>query len=131
MFFEFFYMNIINHYKHVDHEDEIFLIHSFFNHVDEEEKMISTVIKTNLEYLMVSGILDIINMQKDQFYKIVLPNKKSENYTMEIVASSAWTLLSRWIKNGKEETAQELVQIYLSTFKSVYIALFGDKSDLI
>jgi AcrR family transcriptional regulator len=131
MFFELFYINTINHYKHVDHEDEIFLIQSFFNHVDEEEKMITTVIKTNLEYLMVSGILDVINMQRDQFYKIVQPNKKTENYTMEIVASSAWTLLSRWIKNGKEETAQELVQIYLSTFKSVYIALFGDKSDLV
>ena len=80
---------------------------------------------------MVQGILDIINMQRDKFYKIVNSNQKSEKYTMEIVASSAWTLLSRWIKNGKEETASELVDIYLSTFKSVYIALFGDKTDLV
>ncbi|KFZ27501.1 MAG: Bacterial regulatory protein, tetR family [Candidatus Izimaplasma bacterium HR2] len=130
MFFEFFYVDIVNRYKQLDHEDEIFLIQNFFNSVDEEEKLISTVIKTNLEYLMVQGILDIINMQRDKFYKIVKPNEKSEKYTMEIVASSAWTLLSRWIKTGKEETASELVNIYLVTFKSVYIALFGDKSDL-
>ncbi len=130
MFFEFFYVDIVNRYKQLDHDEEIFLIQNFFNTVDEEEKLISTVIKTNLEYLMVQGILDIINMQRDKFYKIVKPNEKSEKYTMEIVASSAWTLLSRWIKNGKEETASELVDIYLATFKSVYIALFGDKSDL-
>ena len=131
MFFEFFYVDIVNRYKQLDHEDEIFLIQNFFNTVDEEEKLIETVIKTNLEYLMVQGILDIINMQRDKFYKIVKPNDKSEKYIMEIVASSAWTLLSRWIKTGKEETASELVDIYLITFKSVYIALFGDKSDLV
>ena len=131
MFFEFFYVDIVNRYKQLDHEDEIFLIQNFFNTVDEEDKLIATVIKTNLEYLMVQGILDIINMQRDKFYKIVKPNDKSEKYIMEIVASSAWTLLSRWIKTGKEETASELVNIYLITFKSVYIALFGDKSDLV
>ena len=131
MFFEFFYVDIVNRYKQLDHEDEIFLIQNFFNTVDEEDKLIATVIKTNLEYLMVQGILDIINMQRDKFYKIVKPNDKSEKYIMEIVASSAWTLLSRWIKTGKEETASELVDIYLITFKSVYIALFGDKSDLV
>lgn len=131
MFFELFYIDLVNHYKQVDQENEIFLIQSFFNNIHEEEKLISTVIKTNLEYLMVNGILDIINMQRDKFYKIVKPNEKSEKYTIEIVASSAWTLLSRWIKNGKEETASELVNIYISSFRSVYIALFGDKSDLV
>ena len=49
---------------------------------------------------------------------------------MDIVASSAWTLVSKWIKTGKKEKASELVEIYLNTFKSVYIALFGDKSEL-
>ena len=131
MFFEFFYADIVNHYKHVDHNDETILIKRFFNSIDEEEKLTSTVIKTNLEYLMEKGILQIINMQKDQFYKLVKPNKNIDKYTMEIVASSAWTLLSRWIKTGKQETPLELVDIYLSTFKSVYIALFGDKSDLV
>ncbi len=131
MFFEYFYLDIVNYYKHIDHNDETILISRFFNSIDEEEKLTSTVIKTNLEYLMEQGILQIINMQKDQFYKLVKPNKNIDKYTMEIVASSAWTLLSRWIKTGKQESALELVDIYLTTFKSVYIALFGDKSDLV
>jgi predicted DNA-binding transcriptional regulator AlpA len=131
MFFEYFYLDIVNYYKHIDHNDETVLISRFFNSIDEEEKLTTTVIKTNLEYLMEQGILQIINMQKDQFYKLVKPNKNIDKYTMEIVASSAWTLLSRWIKTGKQESALELVDIYLTTFKSVYIALFGDKSDLV
>ncbi len=130
MFFELFYSDIYNYYKHTDHYDETYLITSFFDSVDEHEKLINTVIKTNLEYLMEQGILQIINMQKDQFYKLVKSNKNTDEYTMGIVASSAWTLLSRWIKTGKKETPLELVEIYLATFKSVYIALFGDKSDL-
>lgn len=129
--FELLYMDISNYYKHADHTDERYLIQSFFKLVHEKEKVITTVIKSNLEYLMVEGILNIINMQKDKFYKIINADVKTEKYTMEIVASSAWTLLSRWIKNGKEESAEELVEIYLSTFKSVYIALFGDKTDLV
>ena len=130
MFFEFFYLDIISYYKHTDHNDETFLISSFFNSVDEQEKLISTVINTNLEYLMEQGILQIINMQKDKFYKLVKSNSSIDKYTMDIVASSAWTLLSKWIKTGKKETPSELVDIYLSTFKGVYIALFGDKADL-
>jgi len=129
-FFEQFYMNISYHYKNTDQGDARFLIQSYFNLVHEEEKVISTIIKCNLEYLMVEGILKIINTQREQFYKLIKPNEQTEKYTMEIVASSAWTLLSRWIKNGKKETAEELVEIYLSTFKSVYIALFGDLVDL-
>lgn len=131
MFFENFYLDITNYNKHIDHNDETVLISRFFRSVDEEEKLTSTVIKTNLEYLMEQGILQIINMQKDQFYKLVKSYKNIDKYTMEIVASSAWTLLSRWIKTGKQESALELVDIYISTFKSVYIALFGDKSDLV
>lgn len=131
MFFESFYIDIIDQFLKIDPEDEVFLIQGFFNKVDSEEKLMSTVIKTNLEYLMIQGILEIINMQRDQFYKLVKSNVKTEEYTMDIVASSAWTLLSRWHKTNKEETPQELVKIYLQTFKSVYIALFGDKADLV
>ena len=130
-FFESFYLDVYNHYKVTDHTDETFLINSFFTRVDEEEKLLTTVIKSNLEYLMEQGILHVINLQKELFYKLVKPNKFIDKYTMEIVASSAWTLLSRWIKTGKQEAASELVEIYFATFKSVYIALFGDKSDLI
>ncbi len=130
MFFESFFQETFNSYKAIDHLDETYLINSFFISIDEHEKLISTVIKTNLEYLMETGILQIINTQKEKFYKLVTANENIDKYTMEIVASSAWTLVSKWIKTGKKEKASELVEIYLNTFKSVYIALFGDKSEL-
>jgi len=130
MFFESFYNDISEYYLKNDNEDELFLIQSFFRKIDENEKLIDTVIKTKLEYLMVSGILEIINYRRDKFYSIVKTKKKAEAYTMDIISSSAWTLLSRWHKSGKEESSQELTKIYLSAFRSVYIALFGDKSDL-
>ena len=79
---------------------------------------------------MVAGILELINLRREQFYQIVKINKKAESYTMEIVASSAWTLLAKWHRSGKEETSQELSNIYSSAFKSVFIALFGDKKEL-
>jgi AcrR family transcriptional regulator len=130
MFFETFFLETYNRYKKIDHLDETYLINSFFNSIGEHEKLISTVIKTNLEYLMENGILAIINMQKDRFYNLVKQNEGTDKYTIEIVASSAWTLVSKWIKTGKKENVPELVEIYLNTFKSVYIALFGDKSEL-
>ena len=64
-----------------------------------------------------------INIMMENIVKI---NKKAESYTMEIVASSAWTLLSKWHRSGKEESPNELSKIYSSAFRSVYIALFGD-----
>lgn len=130
MFFQEFYVDTFEQYKKIDHLDETYLINRFFISIDEEDKLLSTVIRTNLEYMMEKGILGIINMQKDRFYSLIAPNKDSDKYTMEIVASSAWTLASKWIKTGKKEKVSELVEIYLNTFKSVYIALFGDKSDL-
>jgi len=130
MFFESFHKDIYDYYKKNEIDDEIFLIQSFFKKIDEEGKLIDTVIKSKLEYLMVSGILEIINHRRDQFYSIVKINKKAEDYTMDIVASSVWTLLSRWHRSGKEESPRELANIYSSAFRSVYIALFGDKSDL-
>lgn len=108
--------------------DEIYLIQSFFKKIDEEEKVIDTVIKTNLEYTMVEGIVELIEFYKDRFYQLLKTNKKTEDYIIDIMASSTWTLLSRWHRSGKEETASQLVKIYLSAFRSVYIALFEDRS---
>ncbi len=130
MFFEDFYVSVFEHFLLQPEEDEQFLIQSFFKRIDEEEKLVDTVIKTNLEYLMVSGILELINLRREQFYSIVKINKKAESYTMEIVASSAWTLLSKWHRSGKEESPQELSNIYSSAFRSVFIALYGDKEEL-
>lgn len=130
VFFENFYNDIIESFQQANPEDEFFLISSFFKRIDEEEKFVETVIKSKLEYLMVEGILKLINLHKDLFYSIVAINKKAEDYTMEIVASSAWTLLSKWHRSGKEESPQELSRIYSSAFKSVYIVLYGDKREL-
>ena len=130
MFFNDFFASIIERLKAVEQESELLLIQRFFKRIDEEEKLVDTVINTKLEYLMVEGILNLINLRREQFYSIVKTNKKAENYTMEIVASSAWTLLSRWHRSGKEESSSELSNIYSSAFKSVFIALFGDKEEL-
>ena len=125
-----FHQNMIRYYQLNHPDDETIVISEFFKRIDEEEKLIDTVIKSNLEYLMVDGILEIINYYKHRFYELVKTNKKTEEYTMDIVASSAWTLLSRWHKTGKEETSSRLAKIYLGAFRSVYIALFDDKSKL-
>jgi len=111
-------------------EDETVLIAEFFKRIDEEEKLIDTVIKSNLEYLMIEGILNIINYYKERFYELVKTNKKTEEYTMDMVSSSCWTLLSRWHKSGKEESASRLAKIYLGAFRSVYMALFEDRKKI-
>ena len=130
MFFSDFISFISEYYKQTQPDNEQFLVQSFFKRIDEEEKLVDVVIKTKLEYLMVEGILALINIRRKQFYSIVKTNNKTESYTMEIVASSAWTLLSKWHRSGKEETPSELANIYSSAFKSVYIALFLDKEEL-
>lgn len=130
MFFEDFFLGIFEYFSVNQQQDEQFLIQSFFKRIDEEDKLVDTVIKTKLEYLMVDGILQLINLRREQFYQLVKIDKKAESYTMEIVASSAWTLLSRWHQSGKEESSQELSKMYAKAFKSVYIALYGDKADL-
>ncbi len=129
-FFNEVFISLYERIKDFNQKDELFLIQSFFKRVDEEEKLIDTVIKTKLEYLMVSGILELINLRREQFYSIVTVNKNTETYTMEIVASSAWTLLSKWHRSGKEESSGELANIYSQAFNSIYIALFGDKTEL-
>ncbi|MCK5761696.1 MAG: TetR/AcrR family transcriptional regulator [Candidatus Izimaplasma sp.] len=129
-FFESFFVSIFELAEYEKSDDEMVLIHKFFKRVDEEEKLMDTVIQTKLEYLMVSGILELISIRRSQLYQIVTTNEIVEKYTVEIVASSAWTLLSRWHRSGKIESPSELSQIYSSAFNSVYIALFGDKSEL-
>ena len=128
--FASFYNDMLSYYVVNELSDEQYLIASFFKKIDEEEKIIDTVINSNLEYLMIEGINDIINHYRVHFYALVKTNKKTEEYIVDIVASSAWTLLSRWHKSGKNESASDLVKIYLSAFRSVYIALFQDRSML-
>jgi len=130
VFFESVYLSLQEHTLVTDEEDELFFIQSFFEHVDESGKLLDTVIKTNLEYLMTTGILELIKIRKDQFYSLMDIDKTAELYTLEIAASSAWILLSRWHKGGKKETSSELAKIYSSAFKSIYIALYRDKSEL-
>jgi len=130
MFFQEFYRDLLDFYRKVGTVDEQYLIQLFFKRIDEQEKVIDTVIQTNLEYTMVDGILEIIKYHKDRFYELIKTNKKTEDYTMDIVASSTWTLLSRWHKSGKEETPPQLAKIYLSAFRSIYIALFEDRGQL-
>jgi AcrR family transcriptional regulator len=130
MFFDSFYSDVLEYFLYNEPEDEFFLIQSFFKRIDEEEKLVDTVIKSNLEYLMIDGIHQIITAHSELFYSLVKSSPKVEEYTMAIVASSAWTTLSRWHKSGKEETPQELSKIYLGAFRSVYIALFEDKDKL-
>ncbi len=129
--FNDFYNRLIIRYEGQNNLNEQVLIKIFFEMVDQSEEVIDAVIKSNLEYSMVDGILEIIKYHRDRFYELVKTDKKSEDYTMEIVSSSVWTLLSRWHKTGKEEPSSELAQIYMSTFKSVYIALFEDRNKLI
>ena len=123
-FFEDFITTILSLFLTEIQENEQFLIQKFFKRIDEEEKLVDAVIKTKLEYLMVEGILDIINLRREQFYSIIEINEKSESYTIDICASSAWTVLSRWHRSGKEETSAELANIYAQAFRSVYIALY-------
>ena len=128
--FSNFNMHMLDYYKTNQPDDERVVISEFFKRVDQEEKLIDTVIKANLEYVMIEGILELINYYKDSFYSLVKTNKKTQEYIMDMVASSAWTLLSRWHKTGKEESPGRLAKIYLGAFRSVYIALFDDKSKL-
>ncbi len=129
-FFESFYLSLQEHTLTNGGEDELYLIRSFFEYVDNAEKLMDVVIKAKLEYLMVAGISELINIRKEEFYSLVKINKNAEVYTLEMVASSAWILLSRWHKGGKQETSSELTTIFSSAFKSIYIALYRDKSEL-
>lgn len=122
-----FHTDMLEMYKVHQPDDETMLIAEFFKRFDREEKLVDVVIKSNMEYLMMEGILSIMNYYKDHFYELVTSNQKTDEYTMDIVASSCWTLLSRWHKSGKEESATDLVKIYLGAIKSVYTALFEDR----
>ncbi|AIO18730.1 Bacterial regulatory protein, tetR family [Candidatus Izimaplasma bacterium HR1] len=126
--FNDFHKTMLQFYAINQPHDETHLIGEFFKRIDEEEKLVDTVVKSNLEYLMIEGIQNIISYYNDRFYELVKTNKKTEEYTMDIVSSSCWTLLSRWHKTGKEETPTRLAKIYLGAFRSVYIALFEDRN---
>ncbi len=128
--FSDFYIDMIDYYKQNIPEDELFLIQSFFKKIDEEEELVNLVIISNLEFSMIEGIHQIITTHNKMFYPIVKTSKPTENYTMDIVASSAWTMLSRWHKEGKRETPSQLAKIYMSAFKNIYLALFDDKSKI-
>jgi len=128
MFFNTFYDELITDFSSSLERDEVMLVQEFFRRIDIEEELVDTVIKCNLEYLMVEGILKMINIFNELFYQIVKTSKVSESYTMDIVASSAWTLLSRWHKTGKKETPGKLSKIYISAFKNIYLALYEDKT---
>jgi len=130
-FFENFYLSLQEHTMTSGEDDEFYFIQSFFEYVDNAEKLMDTVIKAKLEYLMVSGILELIEIRREQFYSLVKINEKAELYTLEMAASSAWILLSRWHKGGKEETSTELAKIFSYAYKSIYIALYRDKSELV
>lgn len=125
--FHDFHKMMLQFYAINQPDDETLLIGEFFKRIDEEEKLIDTVIKSNLEYVMIDGILEIMYYYKERFYELVKSNKRTEDYIMDMVASSCWTLLSRWHKSGKEESASRLAKIYLGAFRSIYIALFEDR----
>ncbi len=122
-----FHQDMLIYYKKNEPIDEIVLIQAFFEKVYQEEKVIDSVIKSNLEYLMVDSILQIIIFFKDTFYSFVKANKRIGEFTMEMAASSAWILLSRWHKAGRIETTSELSRIYLSAFETIYRALFEER----
>lgn len=129
-FFGDFYSDILNYFISHNIEDETILIQSFFKRINEETQLVNTVIKTNLEYLMIEGIGKTITAHSELFYSLVTTEGRTLEYITDIVASSVWTLLSRWHKSGRVETPSQLLKIYLGAFKSVYIALFDDKDKL-
>jgi len=130
MFFEGFDEDIKRFFKNSFEEDEIFLINHFFQKVGEESHLINLVMNANLEGVMIDGIRNIINVQKEQFYGFNTNNKTTEEYTIDLVALSAWGLIARWMKNGRKESTKELSKIYIASFKHIYIALFEGKDVL-
>lgn len=129
IFFESFDQDLQSFIQHQNEEDEIFLIHHFFKMIGEEYELVNLVIKANLEGTMIDGIRTIINGQKQQFYQLIPTDTVSEEYTIDLVALSAWGLIARWMKNGCKESTKELSRIYIVSFKHIYMALFEDKND--
>lgn len=125
-FFKSFYHDYISYYLDHNPEDDFYLIQAFFKRVGEEEQLIETVIKCKLEYMMINEVHRIISTFKDLFYRRTQVSQRSESYTIEIVASAAWTLLARWYKNGKKESPQVLSKIYVSSFRNIYFAIFEE-----
>ena len=128
--FNDFYTDIIDYYKENQPENELFLIQAFFHLVDEQETFIDLVIAANVEYVMTYHIYRIITAHNKMFYPLVKTKKKTETYTMDLVASSVWAILSRWHKTDKQETADELAKIFMGAFRNIYFALFEDKAQI-
>lgn len=129
-FFNDFYDELMSHFKMMNTSSEFDLIERFFTAAHNNSALLDTVIKSNQEYLMILSIAEVINYHKDLFYSLIQTDKKAEKYIIDIVSSSAWTLLSSWFKGGQVESPKELTRIYLFTFESVYLALYGNKEDL-
>jgi hypothetical protein len=79
---------------------------------------------------MVDGITEMINYYKDHFYSLIKTHRVTEEYIVEMVSSACWVVLSRWYKRGKKETPTQLARIFLSAFRSIYVALFEDRGNL-
>jgi|GEM_PF-935074 AcrR family transcriptional regulator len=130
LFFTSFSDDIETYYQQNKEEDEIFLINHFFTKIGHESQLIYLVIEANLEGVMIDGIRNVINAQKKQFYELVPSNKSTEEYTIDLVALSAWGLIARWMKNGRKESTRDLSKIYIASFEQIYIALFKGKDFL-
>jgi AcrR family transcriptional regulator len=127
VFFKRFYDEMIVYYETEHPNDERALIAAFFERINDKHELIDVVIKMKLDYMMVNGIYTIIMYMKRQFYPTLSKSKISEQYTMEMVASSAWTLLSRWHRRGKVESGKTLADIFEQAFKQVASALFENR----
>lgn len=124
MFFSSFDTELQRYYKNNQEEDELYLIQHFFERIGKENHLVHLVIKANLQGLMIEGIRKIIYTQKEEFYGLIKTDKTTEEYTIDLVALSAWGLIARWMKNGQKESTKELSHIYVSSFKHIYLALF-------
>lgn len=130
IFFDRFDEDVKRFFKKSYEEDEIFLINRFFQKVGEESHLVNLVMNANLDGVMIDGIRNIINIQKEKFYGLIPTNKPTEEYTIDLVALSAWGLIARWMKNGCKESTKELSKIYIESFRHIYIALFEGKDVL-
>ncbi|MCF7926772.1 MAG: TetR/AcrR family transcriptional regulator [Candidatus Izimaplasma sp.] len=127
-FFNSFYDEMTTYYKKRRPLDERVLVYAFFTRIDKEEKIINTIIKADLEKLMIDGLLEIINYYHRKFYKLIKNIDSNETYIFQIIASSVWYLVANWHKEGKKESPKELARIYLYSIRSIYKALFEKRS---
>lgn len=126
-FFKSFHNEMMVEYTSNPPKDERVLIQRFFEKINRNHMLIDVVISLKLDYLMVNEIYNIISFLRNAYYPDVTNNPVAEQYALEMVASSAWTLLSRWHKRGKVESGRMLARIFEQTFKMVSTALFENR----